>query len=243
MDGRGHRFAGPAMSMGATFFDEDFNFDLEGDEGFEAMAAMLKDWLDAGLVPAESWASGDTYVDAREYMFNVQSPMHFSGSWQIGAYASTIGDDFDWVVVPNPTGPGGSTGVMGGAALVAFETGDETQSEATTRVMEYLLQPEVYAEFSGRTLNIPAHAGAVEVGVEYDTDDERVAAALAQFSAEAAKLEDHAITLTLHPWNFVYYSSANTRLSQYFTGELTVEEAVAAIQADIDDAVANAESS
>ena len=240
IDNRGHRFAGPAMSMGATFFDEEGNFDLADDEGFATYAEMLKSWLDSGLSPRETWASGDALVDARTFFSNAQAVMYFSGSWQVGGFADTIGDAFDWVVVPNPTGPGGSTGVAGGAGIVAFDPNDEEKAQTIARVMEYLLQPEVYAEFSGRTLNIPAHAGAVEAGVEFQTDNEQVEAALNAFAQEAAKLQDQALLLNIHPFAFAYYGSSNTRLQQYFAGEITLEEMLQRLQEDIDDAVANA---
>lgn len=241
IDNRGHRFAGPAMSMGATLFDDDGNFDLADDEGFATFAEMLKNWLDTGLAPTETWATGDSYVAADAYFRNIDTVMYFSGSWQIGGFAESIGDAFDWAVAPNPTGPGGSTGVAGGAGIVAFDSGDDAKNAAIAKVMEYLLQPEVYAEFSGRALFIPAHAGAVEAGVEFQTDNDLVSAALAQFSNEAVKLQDQALALNNHPFAFAYYGSSNTRLSQYFAGELTVEEMLVRLQADIDDAVANAE--
>lgn len=242
IDNRGHRFAGPAMSMGATFFDDDGNFDLGDDEGYAAFAEMLKSWLDEGQSPIETWATGDSYTAASDYFSNVQTVMYFSGSWQVGGFAENIGDAFEWAVAPNPTGPGGSTGVAGGAGIVAFDSGDEAKNAAIASVMEYLLQPEVYAEFSGRTLNIPAHAAVVEMGVEFDTDNELVQAALAQFSQEAVKLQDQALALNNHPFAFAYYGASNTRLSQYFAGELTLEEMLTSLQADIDEAVANAES-
>lgn len=241
IDNRGHRFAGPAMSEGATFFDDQGNFDLAGDEGFATFAEMLKSWLDNGQSPAETWASGDALVDAREYFSNAQTLMYFSGSWQVGGFADTIGDAFDWVVVPNPTGPGGSTGVAGGAGLVAFDNGDEAKAQATARVMEYLLQPDVAAEFAGATLNIPANAGAVEMGVQFDTDNQLVKDALSQFSVEATKLQDQALLLNLHPFAFAYYGASNTRLQQYFAGEISLDELTTLLQQDIDDAVANAE--
>lgn len=241
IDNRGHRFAGPAMSMGANFFDEDGNFSLAGDEGYTAFAEMLGDWLSSGLSPRETWATGDTYTAANEFFINVQTVMYFSGSWQIGGFADTIGDTFDWVVAPNPTGPGGSTGVAGGAGVVAFDSGDDAKNAAIAAVMEYLVQPEVYAEFSGRTLNIPAHAGAVELGVAFESDDPQVVAALDVFAVEATKLQDQALALNIHPFAFAYYGSSNTRLSQYFAGEIDLADVTERIQSDIDDAVENAD--
>ena len=240
IDNRGHRFAGPAMSMGANFFDDEGNFALAGDEGFSAFAEMLKNWLDTGLSATETWATGDTYTAANEFFINVQTVMYFSGSWQVGGFANTIGDAFDWVVVPNPTGPGGSTGVVGGAGIAAFDSGDDARNAAITAVMEYLLQPEVYAEFSGRTLNLPAHAGALEIGIEYDTENPLVADALAQFGAEVGKLQDQAWMVAFNPFSFAYFSASNTRLAQYFFGEIDLEDVTVGIQSDIEDAMANA---
>lgn len=240
IDNRGHRFAGPAMSMGANFFNEEGDFALEGDEGYTQMAEMLKEWLDNGLSPRETWATGDTYTAANEYFINVQTVMYFSGSWQVGGFADTIGDAFDWVVVPNPTGEGGSTGVAGGAGIVAFDSGDDAQNAAIAAVMEYLAQPEVVASFSAQTLNIPANAGAVELGVDFQADNPQVVAALGQFALEASKLQDQAVALNLHPFAFAYYGSSNTRLSQYFAGEIDLADVTARVQADIDEAVANA---
>ncbi len=240
IDNRGHRFAGPAMSMGAQFFDDEGDFALAGDEGFATFAEMLKGWLDDGLAPRETWATGDAYSAANEFFINARTVMYFSGSWQVGGFANSIGDAFDWVVAPNPSGPGGSTGVAGGAGVVAFDSGDDDRNAAITAVMEYLIQPEVYAEYSGRTLNIPAHAGAVDYGIEYQTDNEQVKAALAQFANEAVKLQDQGWTVAFHPFSFAYFSASNTRLQQYFFDEIELDDVTVLIQEDIDEAVANA---
>jgi len=240
IDNKGHRFAGPAMSLGAHYFDADGNFNLAHDAGFASFATMLKSWLDSGLSPRETWASGDTYQAANTYFINAQTVMYFSGSWQIGGFANSIGGAFDWQVVPNPTGPGGSTGVAGGAGIVGYS--QTAHPEAVAKVMEYLLQPATYAEFSGRTLNIPADTAVINMGVDYQTDSQLVKDALAVFSLEIPKLQDQAIQLNLNPLAFAYYDASNTRLAQYFAGELTLDEAMQKMQDDIDAAKANAAS-
>lgn len=237
IDNKGHRFAGPAMSMGATFFDEEGSFNLQDDEGFRAFATMLKDWMDAGQTPSEIWLGSGQYTSAHEYFLNVESVMYFSGSWQIGRFASDIGDAFDWIVVPNPYGPGGSTGVAGGAGIVGYK--QTKNPEAVARVMEYLLQPEVYAEYSARSLLIPAHAAVVEMGVEFETDNPAVQAALSAFASEVPKFQDQAWALNPHPLAFAYYDASNTRLAQYFAGELTLDEAMERLQQQLDEAAAN----
>jgi alpha-1,4-digalacturonate transport system substrate-binding protein len=238
IDNKGHRFAGPAMSMGATFFDEEGNFDLSDDEGYRAFAEIVKSWHDEGIIPREVWlGSGGQYTAADVYFTNAQVPFYFSGSWQIGRFNNEIGDSFDWAVVPNPTGPGGSTGVAGGAGIVGFAQTEHPEEVAM--VMEYLIQPEVYSEYVARSLFIPAHAQVIEAGVEYDAP-EAVSNALNQFAKEVGKFQDQAIALNLNPFAFAYYDASNTRLAQYFAGELTLDEAMQRLQEDIDAAVANA---
>ena len=237
IDNKGHRFAGPAMSLGAVFFDDEGNFDLADDEGFRAFAMILKDLMDAGKTPAETWLGTSQYSGAQDYFVNVEAVMYFSGSWQIGRFSNEIGDAFDWVVVPNPYGPGGSTGVAGGASIVGYAQTEHPQEVAM--VMEYLLQPEVYSEFSARTLNIPGHKAVAEMGVDFDTESAAVAAALNGFGSEVPKLQDQAVALNPHPLAFAYYDASNTRLAQYFAGELTLDEAMSRLQEQLDEAAAN----
>ena len=237
IDNKGHRFAGPAMSLGATFFDEDGHFDLADDEGFAAFAMILNDLIAAGKSPAETWLGTSQYSGAEDYFINVETVMYFSGNWQIGRFAADIGDAFDWVVVPNPYGPGGSTGVAGGAGLVGYAQTEHP--EAVAAALEYLAEPEVYSEFSARTLLIPGHSGVAAMGVDFETDNPAVSAALNGFAGEVPKFQDQAVALAYHPLAFAYFDASNTRLAQYFAGELTLEEAMMRLQEQLDEAAAN----
>ena len=239
IDNKGHRFAGPAMSMGANFFDDEGNFDLADDEGFRAFAVMLKDLMDTGKTPAETWLGTSQYAGADQYFINAETVMYFSGSWQIGNFATNIGDAFDWIVVPNPYGEGGSTGVAGGAGIVGFAQTEHPEEVA--KLMEFLLQPENYAEYSARSLFIPADEAVVTMGIEFDTEDPTVAAALTAFANEVPKFQDQAVALNPHPLAFAYYDASNTRLAQYFAGELTLDEAMQRLQEQLDEAAANME--
>ena len=53
MDRSGHRFAGPAMSYGAAYFDD--SDELTVDEGFRTFSEKLLDWHDKGLMPSDIW--------------------------------------------------------------------------------------------------------------------------------------------------------------------------------------------
>ncbi len=241
IDRTGHRFAGPAMSMGATLINEDGNFTVDT-PGFRAMAELVNAWHEDDITPAEVWlGAGGSYAAATDFFLNGQLVMYMSGSWQVGRFGNDIGDAFDWAVVPNPNGEGGSTGVAGGSGIVALDGGG-ADAEAIARVMEYLIQAEVYGEYSASTLTLPAHTEVAEMGVEFDTDNPQVAAALSVFASEIPKLQDQAVQLNVHPFAFAYYRNSANRLTEYLIGDLTLEEALAALQEDIDDAVAEAES-
>ncbi|GIL08975.1 MAG: sugar ABC transporter substrate-binding protein [Chloroflexota bacterium] len=237
MDRTGHRFAGPAMSMGATYFDADGSITIDS-PGFRAMAEILFGWHTDGITPAEVWlGSGGSYAAAADFFINGQLVLYMSGSWQVGRFSNDIADAFDWEVIPNPTGPGGSTGMPGGAALMAI--GSTKHPEEVARVMDWLVQEEQMREFTARTLFIPGHLGLGEVA--YDTDLPAAQQALNAFAAEVPKLQEQAYQLNFHPQNFVVFNETRDRLSQVMLDELTLDEAIERIQQAVDDAVAAAQ--
>ncbi len=239
MDRTGHRFAGPAISMGAKYFNDEGKPMVVGDEGFRAMAQMLLDWHADGTMPLEVWAgSSGSYVAANEEFINVKTVLYMSGSWQIGQFAKNIGDAFDWEAVPNPCGPAACTGMPGGAALVAI--GTTKHPEAVARVMEFLASEEILGEFYARTLFIPGHLGLAEKGVDFVTDVEQAKQALSVFASQVGKLDPIAYALQAYPFNRVIFNATRDRLTQAIVGELTLDEAITRIQEDIDAALAEA---
>ena len=160
IDRTGHRFAGPAMSMGAQLLDANGTFTIDT-PGFRAFAELLKSWHDESITPPEVWLVGDSMNSCIDYFKSANLVMCMSGSWQINGLAKDVGDAFDWVVVPNPSGPGGSTGVAGGSAVVAFAETKHPQEVA--QLMEFLIQPENYGEFSAKTLSLPAQKDVASV--------------------------------------------------------------------------------
>lgn len=238
MDRTGHRFAGPAISQGAQFFNAEGAPALD-DEGFRTMAQLMVDWHADGTMIPDVWiGSGGSYAAANEQFVNAQVVFYMSGSWQIGQFNTTIGDAFDWEVVPNPCGPAACTGMPGGAALVAI--GTTQHPEEVARVMEYLASEEVLSEFYARTLFIPGHLGLAEQGVPFATDLELTQNALATFSAQVSKLDPLAYQLQGYQYNRIVFNSIRDRLTQVFVGELTLDEAIQRMQEDIDAGLAEA---
>lgn len=238
IDRSGHRIAGPMISNGATILDAEGNVTIDS-EGFRAFAEQLKAWHDEDLTAPDIWlGSGGSYAAAAPYFISGDAVMYMAGSWQIGNFDANIGDAFDWEAVPNPAGPGGSTGMPGGATLMAFANTEHPAEVA--RVMEYLVSPEVYAEFTARTLFIPGHLALPEY--EYVTESESAAAALSVFAAEVPKLADQAWGLQLYAHFTPLANSMRDRLTQYMIGELSLDDAISRIQQDIDEAIAAASS-
>lgn len=239
IDRSGHRVAGPAFSSGATFFAEDGSVTIDT-PGFRTFAQLLLDWHTNSLTPAEIWVgSGGTYSAGAPFFISGELAMYMSGSWQISNFATNIGDAFDWEAVPNPTGDGGSTGMPGGTAFVAFAQTEHPEEVA--RVMDYLASADVYREFSERTLFIPAHQGLGELN--YQTELPAAQQSLQVFAAEALKLSDQAYRLQYEGQAFAINNPIRDRLTQAITGELTLDEAIARIQEDVDAALAAAASS
>lgn len=236
IDRSGHRVAGPAISDGATFFDADGNVTIDS-EGFRQFAETMIGWHTDSITPAEVWVgNAGSYAAAADFFINGQLVFYMSGSWQIGNFATNIGDAFDWEAVPNPTGPGGSTGMPGGSVMVALK--DTEHPEEVARVMDYLVQHDVQADFAARTLFIPGHLGLAEEGVEYETDSESATQSLNMFLSQLPTIADQAYQLNFHPQNSAIFNAIRDRLGQVLTGELTLDDAIVRMQEDVDTALA-----
>jgi len=236
IDRSGHRVAGPAFSSGAVVFNEDGSITMDT-PGMRAIMEAIVGWHANGLTNPEVWiGSGGNYVAAAPDFVNGQLVMYMAGSWQIGNFATNIGDAFDWEAVPNPTGPGGSTGMPGGTAFVAFAQTEHPAEVA--RVMDYLASVDALKEFTERTLFIPGHQGLGEL--DFQTDLPAAKTSLEVFAAEALKLSDQAYQLQYGGQAFAINNPIRDRLTQVIIGELSLDEAMARLQQDVDDAIAAA---
>ena len=234
MDATGHRLASAIFSEGGTLISPDGNIVVDS-QGLRDFLPMFKDWHTQGLAPADVWLAkaGTACINdfkAGDLVFCL------SGSWQVGGMAKDVGTKFDWVVVPAPSGPGGSVGVAGGSAVVAF-AGTQHPKEVAM-FMEFLMQPENYSAFSAGTLALPAKSAVAKAGVDYQTDDPSVKSALNAFTASIPNINDQGWALNVNPNAFAWYQNSYTRVSQYINGELTLDEMITKLQADIDTAIA-----
>ncbi|MCY3914581.1 MAG: ABC transporter substrate-binding protein [Chloroflexi bacterium] len=226
VDNKGHRLVGPAMSLGAAYFDEAGRLTLPDAAGLREFLQILHGLMDEGKTPADTLLGTGK---SQDYFVRGETVMYICGSWKVEEVAAQVGDDFEWAIVANPSGPGGGTGLAQLTGLMAFAETD--YPKAVGKVFEYLLEPEVSAEFAARTLTIPAREDLAASGIDYQADNSDVAAALNAFAREVPKLQDQAIALDLHPLASVYYEASNALLRAYFAGELTLDEALAGLKA------------
>jgi alpha-1,4-digalacturonate transport system substrate-binding protein len=238
-DRSGHRFAGPAISNGAKIFDA--KGELMLDDGYKNTVTKFVAWNKDGTMLKEVWAGsgGSTYADSIGEFKNGRVVMVLSGSWQINRLQKDIGNAFDWVAVPNPCGPAACTGIPGGAAWVALKTAKSPKEAGM--FLDFMAQEANYAEFAGRTNNIPAHAGLAKKGVNYPGATPGARAALTTFSSGVAELAPVAYQFQGYKYNRAIMLPTVTRVTQAIVGEMSVDEAMTKISADMADAVKQAQ--
>lgn len=238
-DRSGHRFAGPAISNGAAIFDA--KGDLVLDAGYKTTINKFVNWHKDGTMLKEVWAGsgGSTYADSIGEFINGNVVMVLSGSWQINRLQKDIGTKFDWVAVPNPCGAAACTGIPGGAAWVALKTSKSPKE--TAAFLNFMASEANYADFIAKTNNIPAHAGLAKKGVNYTSAQPAAKAALGVFSSGVASLSPVAYKFQGYKYNRALMLPTVSRVTQSLVGELSVDEAINKINADMQDAVKQAQ--
>ena len=237
LDRTGHRFAAPAISYGAQYFDADGQPILV-DDGFRAFAEQFVAWNEDGTMAKDVWAGagGGAYQDAAAEFINGNLVFYYSGSWQIGRFSRDIGDAFDWTATGAVCGPEACTGMPGGAGLVGFK---HTQHpEAVGKLLDFVARDDVQAAVLAKTKNIPANAVLQEEGVAYADAGEDITSALVTFASSVPDFSPIAFALQGYANNRAIFTATPARITQAIVGELTLEEALARLDADVAEAVA-----
>jgi len=239
MDRSGHRFAGPAISYGAKIFNAD-GTPITVDEGYKAFATQFVAWNQDGTVAKDVWggSGGSTYQDAAKEFTNGSLVMYISGSWQIGRFGRDIKDAFDWVAVPAPCGPGGCTGIPGGAAVVGFK--HSKAPEEVGKLLDFMAREDVQAAVLAKTKNIPANQALQAKGIAYENATDAEKAALKTFAEALGEFSPVAFQIQGYKNNRAIFNATVTRLTQAIVGESTVDEALARIDTDVKEALAAA---
>jgi alpha-1,4-digalacturonate transport system substrate-binding protein len=231
MDRSGHRMAGPAMSYGAKYYDDDGNFVV--DDGLRSFSKLMMDWHASGLMPPDVWpaVSGSKYANGNEMFFNQDVAFYMSGSWNTGNVQSNVGDKFDWAIVPVPCGPAGCGIMPGGQGLVVFKSGDAEKEAAAAKFVAWMGADEQAREWYSRTYAIPANSKLQAEGLDYVAAgaSPAVAAGLKAFTAMAAAAAEQtpqAYRLQGDANGGTFNKAVVQFLGSAMNGELTLDEAM-----------------
>lgn len=234
IDRSGHRISTLTISQGAKIFDEDGNVIVD-DEGMRKALQLMLDWHADGTMPLDVWAGGDSYREATNDFINGNLVFMESGVWHVGPFTDKIGDAFDWEVVPNPCGAVTCTGMPGGSVMAAMKA--TKHPEEVARLMEFLVAEENYHEWAARALYIPQHNAIMAKGVTYATELPQALQAFKIFGEESTHLHPLSYKLQNHLYGYIVMNAIRDRLTQALVGELTLDEALARMQTDIDEAL------
>lgn len=234
MDRSGHRFAPLAVAYGAKIFDA--NGVPVVDAGYQAAAKKFIDWHKAGLMPKEVWGGvgGSQYRDAFEEFANSRVVVYYSGSWQLKRMDAQVTKAFDWGVAPAPCGPAACTAMPGGAAFVAFKR--TKQPALAAKFIDFLSEDANYKELMAKTDNIPASLAVAKAGVVYNVSP-LAKTALNVFVADVPKIAAPNYALQGYRFNRAVFLPTAQRLGQAVAGEMSVDDALKRLAADIDEQV------
>jgi len=136
--------------------------------------------------------------------------------------------------VPNPCGPGACTGLPGGAAFVALKRSKNPKDVG--RFLDFMAGDVVYAEYMAKTDNIPASTAVAKKGIDYNVSP-AAKAGLTVFVGEVGKLSPIAYDIQGYKYNRALFNPTAARLGQAIAGEMSLDDALKRISADIDEQV------
>lgn len=208
----------------ATQDGDTWQAQMDTPEGREAYGFYADLW-ERGWSPegAVNWNS----VDVRTAFANEESAMMVGGGWDLDAI---LGDNPDLEgrvgTALLPEGPGGVRDTFaGGSHLVVFE--ESEQQELANQFVEFMLQPDQVTAFTEAVGFLPG----TEEGV-----DASAAAGDELYSVFAEQLVDYSRSYPASPnWGAVEGDAIfATAMQQIMTGDLTVDEAVAQIDTELE---------
>ncbi|MBA3531390.1 MAG: extracellular solute-binding protein [Ardenticatenales bacterium] len=225
IDRSGHRFWSLSLSECAHYVNSTTGEFIVDSPGFRKVAQQMVIWHQVGVMPPEVWVGKDgEYADAGTLFIEGKVPFYLGGSWRIGQFADEIGDRFVWDAVPTPVGECNGTAIPGGALIVALA---ETEHPAeVAALVDYLSEERIIAEFSERSLFLPAHLGLISKGLTYPRHNE----VLNTFMAEIPNLQSEAYILQYHPRSFALNTAIRDEISAVLAREITLDQGIKNIQ-------------
>ena len=220
IDKSGHRVSTVMSQFGAFMVDKNQRNVLPTSK-FRAEKAIkiITDLYKADLAPRDLWiGTGNKYSSPTAIFLSQQTPIFFSGNWQVAALAKDA--KFDFAAVPNPKELNGG-GWPGGKFLVAFNASKTPDLAAF--FLRYLADTDQLEAMDKSAFWLPTRVDLVSSGVKYLTRgaDMNVFQADAGSTPSAAYGIQSVPTLTGSIYNYL-----RDLMTEVIAGKITAKQAI-----------------
>ena len=229
IDKSGHRVSTAMSHFGAYMVDKNQRNVLPTSKfRAEKSVKLITDLYKADLAPRDLWiGTGTKYSSPTAIFLAQQTPIFFSGNWQVASLAKDA--KFDFAAVPNPKELNGG-GWPGGKFLVAFNA--SKTPDLAAYFLHYLVDTEQLEAMDKAAFWLPTRADLVAKGVKYATR----AADMDVFQADAGKTPAAAYGIQSVPTlTGNIYNKLRDLMTEVMAGKITAKQAIQ-LQSDFIDA-------
>lgn len=220
IDKSGHRVSTAMSHFGAYMVDKNQRNVLPISK-FRAEKAVkiITDLYKADLAPRDQWVgTGTKYASPTAIFLAQQTPIFFSGNWQVASLARDA--KFDFAAVPNPR-ERYAGGWPGGKFLVAFNASKTPDLAAF--FLRYLADTEQMEEMDKAAFWLPTRVDLVSQGVKYATRS----ADMAVFQSDAANTPAAAYGIQSVPTlTGNIYNKLRDLMTEVMVGKITAKQAI-----------------
>jgi alpha-1,4-digalacturonate transport system substrate-binding protein len=220
IDKSGHRVSTAMSHFGAYMVDKNQRNVLPTSK-FRAEKAIkiITDLYKADQAPRDLWiGTGTKYSSPTAIFLAQQTPIFFSGNWQVASLSKDA--KFDFAAVPNPKELNGG-GWPGGKFLVAFNASKTPDLAAF--FLRYLADTEQMEEMDKAAFWLPTRVDLVSQGVKYATRG----ADMNVFQADAGKTPAAAYGIQSVPTlTGNIYNKLRDLMTEVIAGKITAKQAV-----------------
>ena len=220
IDKSGHRVSTVMSQFGAFMVDKNQRNVLPTSK-FRAEKAvkLITDLYKADQAPRDLWiGTGTKYSSPTAIFLAQQTPIFFSGNWQVAALAKDA--KFDFAAVPNPKELNGG-GWPGGKFLTAFNA--SKNPDLAAYFLYFLADTAQMEQMDKNAFWLPTRADLVAQGVKYANRS----ADMAVFQADAAKTPAAAYGIQSVPTlTGNIYNKLRDLMTEVMAGKITAKQAI-----------------
>jgi alpha-1,4-digalacturonate transport system substrate-binding protein len=232
IDKSGHRVSTAMSHFGAYMVDKNQKNVLPlSKTRAEKAIKIITDLYKADQAPRDLWiGTGTKYSSPTAIFLAQQTPIFFSGNWQVASLSKDA--KFDFAAVPNPKDLNGG-GWPGGKFLIAFNASKTPDLAAF--FVRYLADTEQMEQMDKAAFWLPTRVDLVGQGVKYATRS----ADMGVFQSDAAKTPAAAYGIQSVPTlTGVIYNKLRDLMTEVMAGKITAKQAIALQSTFIDEQLA-----